>query len=123
MRKWQRRNLVMNWHDTTDDEQPSLQSFTNTALKKEYQTTIPNTSFLENVRLASNGKELAEHCWMGNSESFKGMDLRQGDKLLFSAKVKQYKRCNGTKDFGLFLPTNIKKINPNVPTLDGFLDC
>ena len=58
--------------------------------------------------ICEKGKE--DHVWLLDKKPFIEADVKEGNKIRFSAMVYAYKRSNGTEDFGLKEPEFIEHI-------------
>jgi len=54
---------------------------------------------------------VADHVWISDDTSFRGMNLKLGDRVQFMAKVEFYEKHNGSKDYGLRCPVFVRKIS------------
>lgn len=85
--------------------------------KNGYRGYTVKTILLIDVCLSS-GEELTDHLWLNCGKSFEG--LKEGDKITFNARVKEYNRgYNGyrediyipsERDFGLERPTKVQSV-------------
>lgn len=55
-------------------------------------------------------KDYEDHVWIYDAQPFKNANIKVGDNVQFSALVYAYHRKNGTKDYSLKAPQEIKKI-------------
>jgi len=113
--------------------QATFERFGTKAFKNHVSKTI---LFLRVIDL-SEKREVTDHLWFSYGKTFEKLDLKQGDEVIFEARVSHYyKRVRDEdpfdrdfylqKDFKLRNPTNCKKLGCHPPlaaqgTLDVFL--
>lgn len=56
-------------------------------------------------------KKITDHVWMIKTRTMTNKHLKPGDIIQFSAVVRFYTRKDGSKDYALDCPRNIKKIH------------
>lgn len=53
------------------------------------------------------GRVLMDHAWISLTDSVRAMDLQVGDEVFFTARVRKYRRVNGTDDYKLAEISNV----------------
>ena len=80
------------------------------------------TVLLKDIRLSGQKKVLSDHLWFNKTKGFASLDLKEGDKIQFDARVSEYIKGYFGDDISIMLdrpqkvdyklshPTKIKKI-------------
>lgn len=95
-------------------------TFVRTGVKHGYKGVEEPTVLLIDIIRKSDGKYMTEHLWFNLTKLFEKADLKEGDKVQFDARVKEYQKgYRGRKvdvyypieyDYKLSYPTKVIKL-------------
>jgi hypothetical protein len=94
-------------------------TFSRVGKKRNYHGYNEDTLLLTNVRDVETNEIVADHVWFTYTNAFDKLRLKEGDRLEFEARVKEYKKGyvnrslkinQSRKDYKLSYPTKIKVI-------------
>lgn len=85
-------------------------SFERVGYKPRYRGSASiMTVLIKDVR-NENGKFLTAHAWLNYTKRLQELNLSWGDRIEFQARVKEYRKGNGSIDYRLSHPTRVRKI-------------
>jgi len=73
-----------------DERATFTATFVRTGVKRDYGRDKPTILF--NDVCDSTGKQVTDHIWFDLSQGFAALNLQEGDRIRFDARVKKYKK-------------------------------
>ena len=97
-----------------------IATYVREGIKNGWKGTEEPTVLLVDVIRKSDGKYMTDHLWLNLTKSFEKADLKEGDKVQFDARVKEYTKgyrgrredvyCPIEYDYKLSYPTKVVKL-------------
>ena len=103
----------------SEDRYEFIGTFDRLGVKNGYKG-VETTVLLTNIVLKETGDLITDHLWFNFTKGFANADLKQGDKVSFSARVSRYEKgykgykedvyCPVETDYKLSYPSKVKKM-------------